>query len=104
MPENMRGTVTSSGSGSVHTSAFIILLYQPCTMVISDYPGPPHRENYACVVALELDLQKVSLYGITDLLPHSTTAKFLPLYTHTRFLSGPQDLATVKGSHCQPYI
>ena len=68
-------------------------------MVISEYSESSRLENYACVVALEPDLQKVFFHDITDFLPHSIIAKFLPLYNHTRILSEPQDLAKVKGSH-----
>lgn len=73
-------------------------------MAISEYSGPPHLENYARVVAFEPDLQRASFHGVTDFLPHSTIAELLPLCTHERILSEPQDLTTIMGSHCQPYI
>ena len=98
MTENMRGTLTSSGSNFVHTLTFTIFLYKSCTMTISKYSEPFYLENYARVVIFEPNLQRALLHDITDFLLHSTTAKFLPLYTHTRILSEPQDLATVKGS------
>lgn len=104
MPENMRSTLSSSGLDSVHTSTFTILLYKSCTMAISEYPGPSRLENYARVIAFEPDLQRASFHGVTGFLPPSTTAKLLPLYTHNRVLSEPQDLATMMGSYCQPCI
>ena len=81
MPENIRGTLTSSGSDSVHTSTFTIFWYQPCTRAISKYARFFHLENYARVVAFEPDLQKASFHGVIDFFPHSTTAKlFITLY------------------------
>lgn len=104
MPENVRGTSTSSGLDSMHTSTMTILLYKQCTMAISKYSRPSHLANYDGVVAFEPDLQRASFHGISDFLPHSTTIKLLPLYTHRKVLSEPQDLATKMGSHCQPCI
>jgi len=86
VPENMRGTLTSSGSGSVHTSTFIILLYQPYTMAISEYPGPSCLENYAHVAAFEPDLQRASFHSVIDFLSHSILVKLLPLYNNQRIL------------------
>ena len=73
-------------------------------MVIFEYSGPSHRENYARVVAVEFGLQRAFFHGVTDFRSYSITAKLLTLYTHKRILSEPQDLVTVMGSHCQPYI
>ena len=86
MSENMRGTLTSSGSGSVHTSTFIILLYQPCIMAISEYSGPSCLENYAHVAAFESNLQRASFHSVIDFLSHSIIAKLLSLYNHQRSL------------------
>ena len=104
MPENVRGTWTSSGSDSMYISIFTIFLYKPCTMAISAYSGPSHLENYARVVAIKRDLQRASFHGVTDFLPYSITAKLLPLYTYKRILSEPQNLATMIRSYCQHYI
>ena len=73
-------------------------------MAISAYSGPFHLENYARVVAIKRDLQRASFHGVTDFLPHSITAKLLPLYTYKRILSEPQNLATMMRSYCQHYI
>ena len=73
-------------------------------MAISEYPEPSRLENYARVVAVDLGLQRASFHGITDFHPYSTTAKLLPLYTYKRVLSEPQNLTTMMGSHCRPYI
>ena len=56
MPENIRGTWTSSGSDSIYISIFTIFLYKPYTIAISVYLGPSYLENYARVVAIKRDL------------------------------------------------
>ena len=84
VPEHLRGTLTSSGSKSVHTSMFTLLLYKSSTINISKYSGPFYLENHARVVAFEPDFQRVFFHGATHFLSHSTTAKLLPLYTHKR--------------------
>ena len=104
MPENMRGTLTSSGSNSVHKSTFIIIPYRSCSMTISEYPGSSQRENYACVVDVAVDLQRAFFHDVTDFFLHSTIANFLSLYTHRRVLFEHQNLATMTRSHCQHYF
>lgn len=101
VPEDMRGTLTSSGSDSVHISTFTIFLCKPCAIAISGYSGPSHLENYVRVVAVEPDTQRASFHGVIDFLSHSTTAKLVSLYTHKRIISEPQNSATMIRSHCQ---
>lgn len=100
----MRGTLTSSGLDSVHTSMFTILLFKPCTVAITQYSGHSSLEIYARVVAFEPDLQRASFYGMTDILPYTTIAKLLPLYTYEKVLFEPQNLATMTGSRYHSYI
>ncbi len=56
MPENIRGTLTSSSLYSIYTSRFTILLYKPYFIAISKYLGPPYLENYARVIAFKPNL------------------------------------------------
>ena len=72
--ETIRGTLTLSGSASVHTPTFTILLCELCTTTVSAYSGPSYIENYARIVAFEPDLHRASFHGVTDLLPHSRSA------------------------------
>ena len=95
MLENVRGTWTSSGSDSMHTSTFTIFLYKPCTMAISAYSGPFYLVNYTRVIAIKPDLQRASFYSVIDFLPYSTTVKPLLFYTYKKILSEPQNLATI---------
>ena len=78
----MRGTSTSSGSDSMHTSSFTIILYKPYTITISAYLRPSHVENYTRVVAFKLSLQRASFYSEQNFPSRSTTAKLLLLYTY----------------------
>ena len=50
MSENIRDTLTSSDLYSMHTSIFIILLYESCTITISAYSEFTHLENYTHVI------------------------------------------------------
>ncbi len=56
VPENIKGTLTSSGSDSMYTSILTLLLYKPCTIAIPKHAGPSRLEYYACVVAFKPDL------------------------------------------------
>ena len=56
MPENVRGTWTSSGSDSIYISIFSIFLYKPYTIAISVYLKPFYLENYTRVIAIKPDL------------------------------------------------
>ena len=55
-------------------------------MAISQCSRPSHLENITRAVAFEPDLQRVFLYGVTDFLPHSTTAELLPSSTYVKSL------------------
>ena len=84
VPENVRGTWTSTSLDSMYTSTFTIFLYKPYTIAISTYLGPSYLENYARVIAFKPDLRRVSFYNVIDFLLYSTTVKLLLLYTYKR--------------------
>lgn len=73
MPRNMRGTLTSSNSDSVHTSVSVIVLYKSCTLAIPIYLGPSHLEK------LHSHYHLCFLLYRTDFLLYNTTVKLLPL-------------------------
>ena len=62
MPENMRSTLTLSGSDSMYTSTLTIFLYKSYIMAIFKYSGPSHLENYARVIVFKPDLYRSSFY------------------------------------------
>ena len=84
--ENMKGTLTSSDSNFVHTSTFIILLYQSCIIIIFEYSKFFRLENNSCVVAVEFDIQRIFFRNIIDFFFHNIIAKFLSLYIYTKVL------------------
>src|SRR5437762_10251166 len=79
MPRNMRGTLTSSNSKSVHTLIFNIILYKSCAVATPKHLGPCPPKNYVRIVAFPPILQRVSFCGVTKFLHYSTTIKLWPL-------------------------
>ena len=75
----MIGTLTSSIANPVHTSTSPLLVYSL---------NLPYLENYVRIVTLTPGLLRVSFYGITDFLHHSSTTE-LPTIpdTHKEVLS-----------------
>ena len=47
------------------------LLYTSCFIATPKHLEPLSLKNYICVVALALDLQKVSLRGVIEFLPYT---------------------------------
>ena len=78
MPRNMRGTLTSSNSKSVHTLIFTIMLYKSCAIATLKHLEPVPPKNYFHIVAFTFNLQRALFYGITVFLHYSTTIKLLP--------------------------
>jgi hypothetical protein len=76
--KKMIGTLTLSILKSVHTSISPIFFYKLCSMATPGHPEPLLLENHVRIVALTLDLQRVSFYSVTDFLYHSSTTELLP--------------------------
>lgn len=55
VPENLEGTLTSSGLHAVHSPIFSKYLFRSYIVVIVQYLGRSYLENYACVIALGPD-------------------------------------------------
>ena len=104
MPEHMRGTLTSSGSNSLHMSTFIIFLCKHCTIVVFDYSRLSHLKNYVRVVVVEFDLQRVFFHCVIHFLSHNIIAKLLSLYTYKRILFESQKLIAMMKSNNQSHI
>jgi hypothetical protein len=75
----MIGTLTFSISNSVHISKSSILLCKLCFVATPEHSKPLRLENYVDIVALALDLRKVSFYNATEFLNHSSTIELLSL-------------------------
>jgi hypothetical protein len=71
------GTLNLSISKSVHTSIYPIFLRYSCSLATSEHPEPLPLENCVGVVALTLDLQRVSFYSALEFLQHSSTIDLL---------------------------
>ena len=61
------GTSALSISKSVHASVSLILLHKSCSMVTTEHSEPLLLENHIGVVALQPDLQRVSIHSATEL-------------------------------------
>src|SRR5438876_5226657 len=79
MPRNMRGTLTSNNSKSVHTLIFNIILYKSCAVATPKHLGPCPPKNYVRTIAFPPILQRVSFCSVTKFLHYSTTIKLWPL-------------------------
>ena len=80
MPENLRGTSTSSDYNSARTSSFAIFLYKSCTIANFEHLGYLPLLNYVCIVASRPGSQRALSFSETAFLPYYTTVKLLPLY------------------------
>jgi hypothetical protein len=76
--EKIIGTLTSSILKSVHTSISLIFSYKLYSVATPRHLKPLLLENHVCIIALTLDLQRVSFYSITDFLHYSSTTKLIP--------------------------
>ena len=79
MPRNMRGTLTSSNSKSVHTLIFNIILYKSCAVATPKHLGPCPPKNYIRIIAFLPILQRVPFCSVIKFLHYSTTIKLWPL-------------------------
>jgi hypothetical protein len=61
----------------VYTFISPIIFYKLCSVATPGQPKPLLLENYILIVALTLDLQRVSFYSVTELLHHSSTTKLI---------------------------
>lgn len=61
---------------STHRS-LLYFLHKSCTVATPKHFEPFLLENYVCIVALTLDLQRVSFYSVTEFLHHSSTMELL---------------------------
>lgn len=74
MPEKLAGTLTLSIIKSIHTAISLIIFYKLYSVATREHP------NYlqlVCVIALAPDLQRVSIYKVTDFLYCSCTIKLI---------------------------
>ena len=62
----------------MHTFISPIIFYKLCSVATPGHPKPLPLENHVRIVALMPDLQRVSLYSVTDFLYHSSTTKLVP--------------------------
>jgi hypothetical protein len=77
---NMRDTLTSSNSKTVHTSIFSIIIYKSYAVATIRHLGCILPKNYVFIVAFTLNLQRAFVYSITVFLyHHGTIIKLLPL-------------------------
>ena len=79
MPRNLRGTLTSSNSKSVHTLIFAIILYKSCTIATLKHLELFLFKNYVRIVAFTTNLQRALVYSKTMFFYYSTTTKLLLL-------------------------
>ena len=63
----------------MHTLISLIFLYKLCFVATLKYSKPFLLENYVCIVALALNLQRVPLYGTIEFLHYSSTTELLSL-------------------------
>lgn len=68
----MIGTLTLSISKFAQALIYRIILHRLCSMTTLEHSEPLSIENYIRVVALTLDLQRVSFYSATGFLHHSS--------------------------------
>jgi fatty-acid desaturase len=67
----MIGTLTSSILKSIHNLISLIFFNKLCSVAIPGHPKPLLLENHVRIIALTLDLQRVSFYSIIAFLHHS---------------------------------
>jgi hypothetical protein len=67
------GTLTSIISKSVYALISLIFLHKLCSVATTEHSEPLLLENHISVVALQPDLQRVSIHSATEFLHHSST-------------------------------
>ena len=75
VPENMSGTLTSSGYNSAHTSSFNIIMYKDFVTATFKHLRLLQPENYIRIAAFSPDSLKVFFCGETISIRYSTTIK-----------------------------
>jgi hypothetical protein len=61
----------------MRTLVFSIVLYKSCSVANFKYSKPLVLENYVRIVAIALDLQRVSIYAAIEFLCYGSTIELL---------------------------
>jgi hypothetical protein len=77
VPGKIIGTLTSSILKSVHTLISPIFSCKLYSIATPGHPKPLSLENHVRIIALTLDLQRVSFYGVIDFLYYNSTAELI---------------------------
>jgi hypothetical protein len=78
MLEKMISTLTLSILKSIYTLISLIFSYKLYSVATPEYLKSILLENHVCIIALTLDLQRVSFYNIIGFLYHISTTELLP--------------------------
>ena len=77
MPRKIISTLTLSLLNFIHILKFLILLYKSYFIATIKHYKPVLLENYICIIALALNLRKVSFYSIIEFFYYYFTIKRL---------------------------